>query len=71
MARYWVDFARSGNPNGDGLPAWPRFTTGGAQVLYLDDPIRTGPVANLQTLKVFDAVYRQVRAAPAAAAPSR
>jgi para-nitrobenzyl esterase len=23
MARYWVHFIRNGNPNGDGLPAWP------------------------------------------------
>jgi para-nitrobenzyl esterase len=25
MERYWVNFARSGSPSGDGLPAWPEF----------------------------------------------
>ena len=26
VARYWVEFARSGNPNADGLAGWPALT---------------------------------------------
>jgi para-nitrobenzyl esterase len=65
ISSYWVNFARSGDPNGAGLPRWPRFETASARVLYLDQPITVGPVANLDTLTAFDKVYAGVRGAPA------
>jgi para-nitrobenzyl esterase len=64
MSSYWVDFADSGDPNGAGLPKWPVFTAASGQILYLGDAIAPGGVADLDKLRVFDAVYAQVRGAP-------
>ena len=40
MTTYWGNFARTGNPNGNGLPAWPRYEAGSRRVLHLDEIIR-------------------------------
>jgi para-nitrobenzyl esterase len=37
MQRYWTNFAKSGNPNGEGLPNWPAYNgKDGWQVMHLD-----------------------------------
>lgn len=64
MSGYWVNFARSGNPNGTGLPAWPAFENTQGKVQILSDPITSGGVWGIDTLRVFDAVYSQVRGKP-------
>ncbi len=33
---YWINFARTGNPNGDGLPYWPQYENGKDTVMYLN-----------------------------------
>lgn len=67
VSSYWVNFARSGNPNSAGLAGWPMFTNGDSKVLYLGDPMVVGRVANINTLSVLDTVYASVRGKPFAA----
>jgi len=42
MIQYWVQFAKTGDPNVDGLPAWPVYTIEEDQYLELGDEIRVG-----------------------------
>lgn len=34
---YWTNFAKTGNPNGDGLPPWPEFTMSGGETMILNE----------------------------------
>jgi para-nitrobenzyl esterase len=33
MNGYWVNFAKTGNPNGEGLPNWPVYTKNEGEIL--------------------------------------
>jgi para-nitrobenzyl esterase len=64
ISSYWVNFARSGNPNTPDLPSWPAFTNTDSKVLAIGDPITVDGVTNINGLKVFDDVYTSVRGKP-------
>ena len=57
MATYWTNFAKSGDPNGDGVPVWPNFTTDSERVLHFGDSATVGGVPNLEWLRRLDTRY--------------
>ncbi len=71
IGRYWTNFARTGDPNGEGLPTWPRLGPGapgpvqdmGPRLLQLDTAITPVPEPHRTRYETLDAV---LNAAPGA-----
>ncbi|HEX5420242.1 MAG TPA: carboxylesterase family protein [Gammaproteobacteria bacterium] len=63
MIGYWTNFAKTGNPNGKGLPAWPAFTASDQRVMYFDGGAHAKPLPNAKQLEALDAYYKWRRGA--------
>jgi para-nitrobenzyl esterase len=57
LQSYWVNFAKSGDPNGPGLPHWPEFQPGKATVMQLGSETKPVSLPVEWRLKVLDAYY--------------
>jgi para-nitrobenzyl esterase len=57
MGTYWTNFAKYGNPNGEGVPEWPAFSEENPVVQYLGPTPHTGTVPDEESLNVLDAYF--------------
>lgn len=58
MITYWTNFAKYGNPNGQGMPEWPAFSENNPKVMYFSQKPFIGPVPSLESLKVLDDYFK-------------
>ena len=61
ISSYWVNFAKSGDPNNPALPEWPFFKMDSQEVMEFSAAPGARPVPNLDRLKVFDAYFAWLR----------
>ncbi len=57
MAAYWTNFAKYGDPNGEGEPAWPVFSEKNPVVMCFAGTAHTGPVPSEKSLNVLDSYF--------------
>jgi para-nitrobenzyl esterase len=58
MSDYWANFARTGNPNGKGLPKWPEYRV--KEKMIIDLGVRTHEVS-IPDSKSLDFVYQLLK----------
>jgi len=62
MAAYWVNFARTGDPNGGKLPRWPVFKDGAPTVMHLTGQSQAGPLPKPEQLQAMEDYFASRRA---------
>ena len=71
MIRYWVRFAKTGDPNVDGLPAWPEYKPDSDLHLELGDEIKVGANYRKEAVDRLNTIWaaRMSQGEPTAPAP--
>ncbi|MEO0606957.1 MAG: carboxylesterase family protein [Pseudomonadota bacterium] len=61
MGKYWTNFAKTGDPNGDGLPAWPPYNPVEDKWLTFNPSIEVKPRIRAAKLDIMERqLFRQI-----------
>ena len=57
MSEYWVNFVKTGNPNGGDLPEWPVYSNRNPQAMELG--VNVGPISlpHLEQIRFMQSIY--------------
>lgn len=58
MSDCWLAFAKTGNPNGEGLPEWPAYGPAAGLAMHFGEDVNAAPAGNSAGLQFVDTVYR-------------
>jgi para-nitrobenzyl esterase len=50
MSSYWVNFVKTGDPNGTGLPTWPRYDNKSKRIIELGDNVTARTLPDVKSL---------------------
>ena len=61
MQQYWVNFAKTGNPNGEGLPKWTVYDEQKPSVMQFKDGATLIPLPNKEKIQLIDRFMQYLR----------
>ncbi|MEO5581211.1 MAG: carboxylesterase family protein [Saprospiraceae bacterium] len=59
MSSYWVNFTKTGNPNGPGLPLWQVYNQKTEPILIIDKVIESKPLPSKMQMTFWEAYFRK------------
>jgi para-nitrobenzyl esterase len=57
VSGYWLNFVKSGDPNGAGLPSWPAFSAAAPMAQRIDTTASASPILPPATLELYEAHF--------------
>jgi para-nitrobenzyl esterase len=61
MSGAWVAFAKTGNPNGPGLPVWPALAAPAPQLLEYGDTVQVIPALREEQMQFLSEYFGRIR----------
>ena len=61
MSAYWVQFAKTGNPNKEGLPEWPAYDAAKDQFMEFGEAVKVGQGLRKEKLDLLERINDEKR----------